>query len=50
MRLIHYHIINKNTKQKIYTNCKFSKCKRILDAMKQEDKQNYKITYKWLSI
>ena len=48
MRLIHYHVINKETNKREYTNCNESKCREYING--KEDKNNYIITYKWLSI
>ena len=48
MRLIHYHVINKETNKREYTNCKESKCREYINS--KENKDNYIITYKWLSI
>lgn len=48
MRLIHYHVINKETNKREYTNCEQSKCREYINS--KENKDNYIITYKWLSI
>lgn len=48
MRLIHYAVFNKTTKKRVYTNCDQRKCQEYLDKM--QDKENYTIGYKWLSI
>lgn len=48
MRLIHYSVINKETGKKVYINCRSSKCEEFLETL--EDKENYFIGYKWVSI
>ena len=48
MRLIHYAVFNKTTKERLYTNCDQAKCQEYLDKM--PNKENYTIGYKWLSI
>ena len=48
MRLIHYTVINKTTKERVYTNCSQAKCQEYLDKM--PNKENYTIVYNWLSI
>ena len=45
MRIILYAIFNKTTNERVYTNCRQSKCQEMLDAM--ENKENYEIRYKW---
>ena len=48
MRTIIYAIINKETHERVYTNCRLAKCEEVLATM--ENKENYKIGYKWYSI
>ena len=48
MRLIHYAVFNKETNERVYTNCDQAKCQEYLDKM--PNKENYIIGYKWLSI
>ena len=48
MRLIHYAVFNKTTRERVYTNCDQSKCQEYLDKM--PNKEDYTIGYKWLSI
>lgn len=48
MRLIHYYVINKETNEKVYTDCREVKAKEFLANL--SDKENYRIGYKWVSI
>ena len=48
MRLIHYTVLNKVTKERVYTNCDQRKCQEYLDKM--DNKEDYTIVYNWLSI
>ena len=48
MRTIRYYVINKKTGKAVYTNCRHSSCRAFLTTL--EDKENYTIGYKWLSI
>lgn len=48
MRLIHYAVFNKETKERVYTNCDQAKCQEYLNKM--DNKENYTVGYKWLSI
>ena len=48
MRTIIYAIIEKETGKRVYANCRMSKCEEVLATM--ENKENYKIGYKWFSI
>jgi hypothetical protein len=47
MRAIIYSVINKETNKKVYSNCQVSKCEEHLAHL--ENKENYKICYKWQS-
>lgn len=47
MRTIIYAIFNKETNERVYANCRQSKCQKMLDTM--ENKENYEIRYKWFS-
>jgi hypothetical protein len=48
MRLVHYYVIEKATGKKVYVNCRFAKAEEFLQGL--ENKENYCIGYKWLSI
>jgi hypothetical protein len=48
MRTIRYYIVNKNTNEAIFTDCRRKACEQTLAKM--ADKENYTIGYKWLSI
>ncbi len=48
MRTIRYYVVNKNTNEGIYTNVQEAKCIAFLNAL--ENKEDYKICHKWLSI
>ena len=48
MRLVHYYVINKETGKRVYTNCRLHKAEEFLQNL--QDKENYVICYKWLSI
>lgn len=48
MRLIHHYIVNKETGKKVFTHWNEAECRKVLEAM--EDKENYFIAYKWVSI
>jgi hypothetical protein len=47
MRTIIYSVVNKETNKKVYANCQVSKCEEHL--AKLENKENFKIVYKWQS-
>lgn len=47
MRTIIYSVINKNTNEKVYANCKNYKCEEFIS--KQENPNDFVITYKWRS-
>jgi hypothetical protein len=48
MRLIHHSIIEKATGKKIFTHWSERECQKKLETM--ENKENYFIGYKWVSI
>ena len=48
MRTIIYGVFNKETNERIYTNCRESKCVEFIN--KQDNKENYEIRHKWFSI
>ena len=48
MRLIHYSVANKETNEKIYTNCRKEKCVEFLNNL--PNKEEFAICYKCLSI
>lgn len=48
MRLIHYHIINKYTNEKIFTDCRLPKVQEVFGNL--ESKEEYKIVFQWKSI
>ena len=48
MRTIIYAIFNKETNERIYTNCKQNECEKVLATL--DNKENYEIRYKWKSI
>ena len=48
MRLIHYYVINKETNKREYVHHSQAKCQEYINN--QENKDNYAITYKWVSI
>ena len=48
MRLIHYAVFNKETRERVYTNCDFAKCQEYLESLPNQ--KDYIIGYKWLSI
>ena len=48
MRLIHYAVIEKSTGKKVCVSCKEQKCKEVLNTL--QNKENYRIGYKWVSI
>lgn len=48
MRTIRYYVINKETGKGIYTNCNQSKCVDFMNTL--ENKEQFKICHKWLSI
>ena len=47
MRTIIYFVTNKETNKSIYSNCRLYKCEEKMNSL--EDKENYKIQYKWMS-
>ena len=48
MRTIHYYVVNKNTNKAVYVDCRQHKAQEFLNA--QENKEQFKICYKWVSI
>ena len=48
MRTIMYAVFNKETNERIYTNCRLYKCEEFLEA--QENKEALEIRHKWFSI
>lgn len=48
MRTVHYYVINKTTGKKVFVDCRRNKAQEYLESL--EDKENYFIGYKWLSI
>ena len=48
MRTIRYYVINKTTKQAVYTECRKDRAEAFLNGLL--DKENYTIGRKWLSI
>ena len=48
MRMMRYYVVNKETKEPIYTNCRKEKCEEYLAKM--DNAENFAIGYKWLSI
>ena len=48
MRTIRYYVVNKTTKRGIYTNTDLTKCEKFLANI--ENKNDFEIRYKWLSI
>ena len=48
MRMIRYFVINKTTGKRLYTHCYRSECENFMNAL--ENKENYTIGYKWMSI
>ena len=48
MRMIRYFVINKTTREPIYTHYKEAECRKHLEAM--ENKDQFTIGYKWMSI
>lgn len=48
MRLCHYSVINKETGKRVFTRCSERECREFMTTL--EDKENYYIGYKWLSI
>ena len=48
MRMMRYYIVNKDTKEAVYTNCDRAKCEEHLATM--DNAENFTIGYKWLSI
>lgn len=48
MRLIHYSIVSKETGKRVFTHWNEAKCREQLETM--NDKENYFIGYKWVSI
>lgn len=47
MRTIIYSVVNKDTNKKIYSNCQARKCEEYFATL--ENKDNFKIVYKWQS-
>ena len=51
MRLVHYEILNENTKKIINVGCNSTTAQNKLEEMKKANPENnYRIIYKWLSI
>lgn len=48
MRIIKFAVFNKETNERIYTNCRESKCVEFIS--KQDNKENLEIRHKWFSI
>ena len=48
MRLVHYHVINKETRESIYVDCRKFKAEEFLANL--PDAENYTIGFKWVSI
>ena len=48
MRMIRYYVTNKNTGKSVFTHCHQSECINFMNAL--EHKEDYAITYKWMSI
>ena len=48
MRLIIYCVMNKKTKKRVFVDCDLRKVENFLASM--EDKEDYGIGYKWMSI
>lgn len=48
MRTIMYYIVNKDTRERVYANCRFSECEKKLNAM--DSKEKFEIRHKWMSI
>lgn len=48
MRTIRHYVINKTTGKAIYTNCNKNKCIDFINGL--DNKDNYTVGYKWLSI
>ena len=48
MRTIIYTVINKESKQALYSDCRERKCVEYINT--QENKENLAIVYKWRSI
>ena len=48
MRTIIYAIFNKETNERIYTDCRRNKCEEFISM--QNNKENLVVKYKWSSI
>jgi hypothetical protein len=48
MRMMRYYVVNKETKEVVYANCRKDKCEAHLAEM--NNAENFAIGYKWLSI
>ena len=48
MRIIHYAVFNKETNERIYTDCRKCKCEEVMNKL--ENKALYEIRSKWRSI
>jgi hypothetical protein len=48
MRIMMHAIFNKTTNEKVYTNARYSECKKKLSLM--DNKEQFEIRYKWMSI
>jgi hypothetical protein len=48
MRMIRHYVVNKTTREAIYTHWSERECEKFLETL--PDKENYAIGYKWLSL
>ena len=48
MRIIRYYVVNKSTREEIFTHCKQSACEHFMAQL--ANAEEYAIGYKWLSI
>ena len=48
MRTVIYGVFNKETNERIYSDCRRNKCEEFINA--QDNKENLVIKYKWFSI
>ena len=48
MRTIIYGVFNKETNERIYIDCRRSKCEEFIST--QDNKENLVVRYKWFSI
>ncbi len=47
MRTILYAVFNKETSERVYTDCRRHKCEEVLNQM--ENKNDFEIRHKWVS-